>query len=384
MRDPLKRPTKFIAYFDLRDACEKDGCPVCTLLVKFSLRYMDDFMYERVTDSGCREELLASGGFCNWHAWMLPRLHHSPSGTAVIHEHLLKDAVEAIERLRRSHTVQPRWRRMFSWLARPAWGRLAVISGKKKSPCPVCTGARISDEIYLKACLEFIADLEFKQSLEKSSGLCLPHLYLAVAIEPNHPHLPELFKLQATKIQEVRAGLLEFVRKHDYRFREEPVGDEGSAWLRSIELLTGKAGVFGPDRPWILPTPKLHDTALGPSRAEGTVAEGGDELQQENERVRFENEKLRRRIDEITKLWSEESSRAASLHFQVYELAKDKQTLEFNLTGARGENRGWEAVVSRLREEIAALQAEVRRLKARPGESEESHATEGASPDAET
>jgi hypothetical protein len=366
VRNPLKRPTKFIAYFDLRDACDEEGCPVCTLLVKFSLRYMDHFMYERVTDSGCREELLASRGFCNWHAWMLPRIHHSASGTAIIHEHLLKKELETIEGLRRSHGVQARWRRILWWLAGTDWQPPAVKRSKEKARCPVCTGARVSDQNYLKTCLDFITDFEFRQSLERSSGLCLPHLYVALSIEPNHPNLPDLLKLQAKKITALRVELLEFIRKHDYRFREEPVGDEGSAWLRSIELFTGKSGVFGPDRPWIRPTPLVYDTALDLPRAEEALSEGGDDLQQESERLHFENEKLRRRIDEITKLWSEESSRAASLHFRVYELAKEKQILEFNLAGARGESRGWEGVVSRLREEIAALQDELRGLKERP------------------
>ncbi len=279
MTQPPNQPTKFIAYFELRDACAEEGCPVCTLLVRFSVRTMDHFMYERVTDPGCREELLASRGFCNWHAWMLPKIHHSASGTAVIHEHLLKDALGAIEGLRRSHIVQSRWRRLMS-------------------------------------CVEFIADLEFKQSLERSSGLCLPHLYLALAIEPNHPNLPDLLKLQAAKIEKLRTELLEFVRKHDYRFREEPVGCEGSAWLRSIELLAGKPGVFGPDRPWIHRTPEMYATAPDPARTKEASSEGGDELRREIDQLGFENEKLRRRIDEITKLWTEESSRAASLHFQ--------------------------------------------------------------------
>lgn len=362
MTHPPKQPTKFIAYFELRDACAEEGCPVCTLLVKFSLRYMDHFMYERVTDPGCREELLASRGFCNWHAWMLPKIHHSPSGTAVIHEHLLKSELEVLNRLRRTHRAQPRWRRILSWVAGMDRGSAAAMSGKRKSPCPVCTGARTSDEIYLRTCLEFIGDFEFRQSLERSSGLCLPHLYLAIAIEPNHPSLPELLRLQAAQIEAVRVELLEFVRKHDYRFREEPVGAEGSAWLRSIELLAGKPGVFGPDRPWIRRIPEMYTTAPDPARTEEASSEGGDEHRPEIDQLRFENEKLRRRIEEITKLWSEESSRAASLHFQVYELSKDKQVLEFNLAGARGENRGWGATVSRLREEIAALQEELKRL----------------------
>ncbi|MFQ5847178.1 MAG: DUF6062 family protein [Candidatus Methylomirabilales bacterium] len=361
----MKRLTKFVAYFDLRDACGEAGCPVCTLLVKFSLRTMDQFMHERVTDPGCREELLASRGFCNWHAWMLPKLRHSASGTAVIHEHLLQKELKALGELRRAHRVQPRWRDLLRRLVgsgrKPGAGR----GRRKRAACQVCTGARISDEIYLKTCVEFITEVEFRRSFEQSAGLCLPHLYLAASMEPTHPNLPQLLELQTGKIEAVRADLSVFIRKQDYRFMDEPVGKEGSAWVRSIELLTGKPGVFGPDRPRIPLTPELRGTASALLHSEETASEDRDALQRENERLRFENEKLRRRIDEISKLWSEESSRAASLHFQVFELAKAKQILEFNLAGAQGEGKGWEGVVSRLREEIAALQEELAQFKER-------------------
>jgi len=35
------------------------------------------------------------------------------------------------------------------------------------------------------------------------------------------------------------AQLSEFIRKNDYRFRDEPVGEEGDAWLRAIAALAG-------------------------------------------------------------------------------------------------------------------------------------------------
>jgi hypothetical protein len=248
-------------------------------------------------------------------------------------------------------------RRLFSAVAAPT----AVIWRQGKAPCPICTHVRSFEATYLQTGLEYMTDLDFQKTFEGSFGLCVPHLYLAASLYPEHPNLSTLFKQQLTKMEALRADLQEFIRKQDYRFRKEPMGDEGTAWRRSIELLTGKVGIFGPDRP-LAPL----ETSQPRELAEGTEAEGmppAVQLQEENERLRFENEKLRRRIDEITKLWSHESSRAASLHFQVFELSQDKQTLEFNLAGARGERQTWEALVARLRAEIATLQEELERLK---------------------
>jgi hypothetical protein len=362
--DSQTRPRKLVAYFDLQDACKGEGCPVCFLVAKISLRSLDNLMWERVNDPSTREELVTSRGFCNWHAWMILQVPHSQSGTAILHEHLVRDHTETLKRLRRTrHPIRP-WKRLLGRLFSPVAAPTAASGRRGKAPCPICTHVRSFEATYLWTCLECMTDLDFQRSFEGSFGLCVPHLYLTVSLHPAHPNLPTLFQQQLAKMEALRADLQEFIRKQDYRFRKEPMGDEGTAWRRSIELLTGKAGVFGPDRPLaVLETSQPHQSEEG---AEAGAMPPAAELQEENEQLRFENEKLRRRIDEITKLWSQESSRAASLHFQVFELSQDKQTLEFNLAGARGERRTWEAAVARLREEIATLKEEVRRLGAGP------------------
>lgn len=369
----MRRSAKVVAYFDLVDACQEEGCPVCFLVAKLSLRSLDNLMWEGVNDPSTRGNLVASQGFCNWHAWMILQVPHSQSGTAILHEHLVREQTEILRRLQRAHRADQPWKRLLRSLYRSFDPSAAAGRRDKKSPCPICAQVRSFEATYLWTCLEHMTDLDFQRSFTGSFGLCVPHLNMAVSVHPDHPNLPALLDQHITKMEALRGELQEFIRKHDYRFRREPMGDEGTAWRRSIELLVGRGGVFGPDRP---------PTALEASQAhqpEEGGAEGAEppvtEIQEERERLQFENEKLRRRINEITKLWSDESSRAASLHFQVYELSKDKQVLEFNLAGARGENQGWETTVSRLRDEIAALQAEIRRLKEGPGETEDSPVT---------
>lgn len=361
MSDSQSRPKKFAAYFDLQDACKEEGCPVCFLVAKISLRSLDNLMWERVNDPSTREDLVTSRGFCNWHAWMIPQVPHSQSGTAILHEHLVREHTETLKRLRSTrHPIRP-WKRLLRRLFGPVAATTAASGRRGKAPCPICTHVRSFESTYLQACLEYMTDLDFQRSFEGSFGLCVPHLYLAGSLYPEHPNLSTLFKHQLAKMETLRTDLQEFIRKQDYRFRKEPMGDEGTAWRRSIELLTGKAGIFGPDRPLApLETSRPRQSEEG---TEAATTPPVADLQEENERLHFENEKLRRRIDEITKLWSQESSRAASLHFQVFELSKDKQVLEFNLAGSRSESKTWEAVVARLRQEITTLQEELERLK---------------------
>lgn len=61
---------KPLSYFDLLDAFQKPGCPVCHQIVERSRHGLGSLFYEQVTDVGTRQRLRASQGFCAWHAWM--------------------------------------------------------------------------------------------------------------------------------------------------------------------------------------------------------------------------------------------------------------------------------------------------------------------------
>ena len=84
---------------------------MCSLLTRGAERALDGLMYEQVNDPVTRERLVASHGFCNWHAWLLPRIANSASGVAIIYRHLLEvalDALEAARRHRRNGAAQGR------------------------------------------------------------------------------------------------------------------------------------------------------------------------------------------------------------------------------------------------------------------------------------
>jgi len=51
-------------------------------------------------------------------------------------------------------------------------------------------------------------------------------------------------KIEAAKVKSIIEELKEFERKHDYRFSKEKFGKEGDSWIRAIEKLIGKEGVF--------------------------------------------------------------------------------------------------------------------------------------------
>jgi hypothetical protein len=51
--------------------------------------------------------------------------------------------------------------------------------------------------------------------------------------------LDTLIDAQQSMWQELVEQLSEAIRKNDWRFRDEPQGDEMSAWLKAIAVLAG-------------------------------------------------------------------------------------------------------------------------------------------------
>jgi hypothetical protein len=238
-----------VAYFELRDALREDGCAVCHLLVTRSVAALDCILYEQVTDPDTRDVLAASHGLCNWHAWTLLQIPTGGSGAAIIYETLLGRQLTTLELLHQ--TLQPRslWQRLKARVFKPPPSLPFVTHWRAKAPCPVCLQHRRLDEgSYLRSLLDGLCEPEFSRGFQASFGLCLPHLLLAVEHERDHGALPILVQLQIQKLTAMRNRLRAVIRKFDYRFAAELVGEDGAEWRRAIELFVGKPAVFGNER----------------------------------------------------------------------------------------------------------------------------------------
>ena len=56
----------------------------------------------------------------------------------------------------------------------------------------------------------------------------------------DHEVVELLLTLAREKLAAIQVELSEFIRKHDYRFQHEPIGDEKHSWQRAINLVVGK------------------------------------------------------------------------------------------------------------------------------------------------
>ena len=229
------------AYFEFLDEFKGGGCPICSLLMKDSHRYLDHLFYESVLDVPIRMKLMQSFGLCSWHTWQIPALPAicSPqTGYSIFASDLLRKFVY----LASSTQEETRKKRTLKSLLRKS--RHQFASRMKEKACPACSHVGQFESYRLKELLDFIGDREFLEAYRASSGICLPHFIMAQENYCAHDNLPLLLAAQVAIAQFVRDTLEEFIRKQDYRFRDEITPAEEKAWRVAMEFLAGKPGVF--------------------------------------------------------------------------------------------------------------------------------------------
>jgi Family of unknown function (DUF6062) len=238
---------KSSVYFGLLEACEKDGCPVCRIMEEASASYLDTLFYEQVSDVGVRRKLRLARGLCNWHSGRLRHLPTAALGVAIIAQDLLEEEIARLARLQR----QPFWRRgATGGLTRISVQALsAYLRGwRQRHSCPACQAVGEHEQHALETILNFLNEEVFAQRFHGTAfGVCLPHIVRVAECLPSHPGLVTLIEVQRGKYAGLIAELAEFCRKHDYRFSREGWGIESDSRQRAMEVLAGKAAIFGND-----------------------------------------------------------------------------------------------------------------------------------------
>jgi len=216
-------------YFNLLDAIKEVGCPLCFLVKKNIHKLMDDFLYESVNDSGLRQEIKASQGFCNRHAWQLQKFGDG-FGQAIVYSDLMNVVLKQLKETGASITIKELLRQISP-------------GSTTKQICVFCRQERDAEERYVSVFWENFDDPEFSVCYKSSFGLCLPHLVSALKKCRNKKFSEKLIEIEAPKISDLAGELKEFMRKHDYRFSKEKFAEEGDSWIRAIEKFIGKEGI---------------------------------------------------------------------------------------------------------------------------------------------
>jgi hypothetical protein len=244
------------------EAVEKsDSCPLCYLWLKHESRHLKYLLTNEVTmDPGFREKVLSSRGFCNRHTHLLYEaasgvgtedgLGYSLYMQSVVEEicHGLKSLLLSnIEENTACKGTILRW-----WRRRQAITLMAEKASKAyygEGFCPVCESLWTFDQIYLYTLLQMLDDKDFREEF-KTKWLCLPHFLSALRLagksnlESPAEVIHTLVEIEVSLLERLSQLLSESIRKHDWRFRDEPRGPETEANSLALSILAGVEGLY--------------------------------------------------------------------------------------------------------------------------------------------
>lgn len=209
-----------------RITAQTPGCPICRYGRQAGRAFLEGLLYESVNDFGLRQQLVQSLGFCAYHSREMLRFPGARLGAAILEQAMLKEA------LRRIQTQTPARRSLLRGR------RASAAPASNHDGCPVCRHEREAEQ---RAVEELVADWNgaWAEALENAGGLCYNHLHQAIQLSPNKAAASQLKALHQRLWQALIDHLDEFIRKHDYRFRDEAISDaEAEAIRRAIHVLT--------------------------------------------------------------------------------------------------------------------------------------------------
>jgi hypothetical protein len=223
-------------YFELVAALGEPGCVLCRLATRSVREYFSALGYEQVNDVELRTALRAADGYCRRHAWLFLEQGGNRLGVAIIYRDLVQQARERLA------AGGPR----LSGGVGRSLGRLlgggrgaAHRSTRAEAGCAACRVEAEAEARYRGTLLEHLGEAELRQRFAASSGLCQPHLARALASGGRGADRAWLEADAARRLDGLVAELDEYIRKHDYRFRQEGFGAEENAPQRAVERIVG-------------------------------------------------------------------------------------------------------------------------------------------------
>lgn len=218
---------KHLTYYTLLESfTAAQYCPFCYLEEQTIKAYFGTILYESVNDSKVREELIKSEGYCCRHAHYLTNIGES-CGIALLYQ----DQVQ-------------RFLQLLQQKSTPDWHKRIKLKDMH-SLCPACQNQFEHRDKYISVFLEGILEVtELKEAYENSVGICRPHLFILLNATQNPAIQKMVYEHEKQELIHLLNELKEFIRKHDYRFNDEPFGSERDSWKRAIQKMNGSEIVF--------------------------------------------------------------------------------------------------------------------------------------------
>jgi hypothetical protein len=243
----MKRGPQTYSYYEMIDACQKPGCPLCRLGQASANRHLTSLIYDSVNDISLRAALRDSLGYCKEHAWLLPGAGDSaPLGIAVVHRDLVNTIHKRLGEITYGKSRRSSLKLMMTDVIGLDEGAAREATTAKylpeKAQCPACERRDEAEKLALKSVSQALAKLDedMASALKHSDGLCLVHLRMALEAARNQEAFDLLVTITQEQLTELIENLDEFIRKSDHRFRDEKITDsERQSWRKALQRVVG-------------------------------------------------------------------------------------------------------------------------------------------------
>ncbi len=216
------RPMPYYTVLEALQAAR--GCGLCELEAAKLKHYFEVLFYENVNDGGIRAELVRARGYCRAHADHVLSCRNG-LGTAILYQDQVRLALEFLESMEHSP-----WHRLFS---------SRVSDWKNHAECPACRMLSEVRDLYSGIMARWLHDPEMKEAFAGSPGCCVEHALAVADRIARRAVRREFVAAQREKYTSLLHELEEFVRKQDYRYRNEPAGSEVDSWQRAVRMMAG-------------------------------------------------------------------------------------------------------------------------------------------------
>ena len=181
-----------------------------------------------------RGNFLDAGGFCLRHFWMAKEIEDEtwPAGSiamAILCENLVELVNGGLEKVAIGAD------RTFRGLFHRRTTNEAFHPGHS---CMFCQDNAKQELFWADVLEELIDEAEFSRPLDRH-GLCARHGQMALQLWKDRAKRQKLFANLKEHSALLASELREFIRKHDYQYRDEPRGVEQTSVLRAIQVLVG-------------------------------------------------------------------------------------------------------------------------------------------------
>ena len=217
----IKMPVeKHINFFGLIKAAEKPGCPLCRIVNDRAEWYIDNLLFEHVSDRGFRALHRSSGGFCPFHSRNLVSFRDGLA-VAILSRDILEDRIA-------SFTRKKNW--------------------KPAGHCPICIERDRIEEEYLGFIANSIGDTpeenELRGAIIASEGLCAPHYNSLLFTPKGKPRIVPAWirEFHEKKFRDLLARVDQFIEFSAYGRQAEFAAlseKDQLVWKEAAEILRG-------------------------------------------------------------------------------------------------------------------------------------------------